>query len=281
MMQRKNRYTSRHEDNVTKTRHIGPINTFRASALGGLFVVGLVVIAADALAAPQTIYVDTSGIGSWTGAPPLTPAQRNDLNQSILDHVKDNFAAAVEAANVTVTNDTAQQATASRNVTIHVGLSTPAGDRWGDWPPGSRDSNVYLGEFMDDGAVSGEFKTGGAWDVTKLANAIGRTAAHEAAHSFGVGHNKHNPPDKMTECVTAKQRATLVWEFDAYAKNLIEKEWDDPPPTSAPDYDPKSTCSSPLGGFAVDDVPRVQTYHLGALLTGVVVLAVAIAAKRR
>jgi len=195
----------------------------------------------------EIIYVDTSAIDARAD---LTAAQKTALKNRILQHIQNNYDNAVGAGKFTVTNDPAQAGSAARTVKIQPGKDPSGKGNWGDWPYNSSTVNVYLGEFMDDGAVNGSFKNAnGTWNATKLGNAIGHTAGHEVGHSYSIGHNHKTGPkekavdnrSKMTigKNINASDRAKGEFLFDNHSKDVLKNNSGKPPCVSAPDYDEK------------------------------------------
>jgi len=189
-----------------------------------------------------TIYVNTSAIDDRND---LNASQKTALKQHILDHIKSNFEGALGSGNVTVTDDSAQQGSADRNVSIEPGMSDPSGSAWGQCHGGNNTVKVFLGEFMNDSSVNGTFQNpDGSWNITKLGNAIGHTSGHEVAHTYSVGHNHEErpkdpdvvvlPPDgndnrsKMTEGghINATERASMTFEWIDHITALITPKFD-------------------------------------------------------
>lgn len=187
-----------------------------------------VFVAAAALA--DTVYVDTSGIDSMEG---LTAQQKQDLKDKIKDDMQANFDAALGPGVVTVSTNAADAATADRHVHIqndtgtHTNADGSTGYHYGNWPGADGDqkgSEVHIKNFTE--RHGDDYKTGGAWDLDKLAKGIGRTAAHEVAHSYGADHNDNAAnATKMTDggLVPSSDRATKNWAFDAHAAEQIRK----------------------------------------------------------
>lgn len=140
-------------------------------------------------------------------------ATRNQVKQVM----QNEFSQA--GANITVTDDPNQAASANRTVKFQDSFSDPKGDRWGDSGDG-KTVNVYVKEFTGDPAVSGEFST-----AARLGNGLGETAAHEVGHTYGCNHNNDKPPSKMTEGsqVGAKQRGDDNRLFNATDADLLKK----------------------------------------------------------
>ena len=193
-------------------------------------------LAVGALAA-DTVYVDLSGID--TAFPDLTAEQRQELKDLIIADMQANFD--VAGVDITVTTD----ATADADRTVHINddLGThenadgSTGHHYGEWEHGSDEVNVHLDNFTD--RHGDDYKTDGEWDLDKLRKGIGRTAAHEVAHSYSVGHNEHEPPDKMTEggLVSSETRATTEWIFDDHASEVMNENLGKEPCDATEDYD--------------------------------------------
>ena len=194
------------------------------------------------------IYVDTSAIDARKD---LTAAQKAALKNRILQHIQNNYDNAVGAGKFTVTNDPTQAGAAKRTVKIQPGKDPSGEGNWGDWPHNSSTVNVYLGEFMDDGAVNGSFKNAnGTWNATKLGNAIGHTAGHEVGHSYSIGHNHKTGPkekavdnrSKMTigKNINASDRANIAFPFDAHSAGVLKNNSGKPPCAASVDYDQKA-----------------------------------------
>ncbi len=196
--------------------------------------------ACAAALATDTIYVDLSGIDTVVTNPPLTDQQKTDLKACILADIWANFA--VAGAEVVVTDTPTTNA--ARTVRLHPQIgSEPNGSGgtsyfYGEWVHGSRECDVYLGNFFNRHGK--DYKTNGQWDIDKLCNGIGRTAAHELAHSYSVGHNKNgSDPSKMTEggLVGASTRANTEWIFDEHTGEVLRQHLGHPPCQTTSDYD--------------------------------------------
>ena len=231
--------------------------------------VGLLAVFLFALASPadavDKICLDFAGIDARAD---LTAQQKTDLKAKIKQVAVDNL-----GADYQVVSGNTDCAGAKRTIHFKEGAHDPD-DRYGDWPAGSSDVNVYVGAFMDDAGVSGEFKNGAAWDLDKLANGLGETGCHECGHSYSVGHNTHSPPDKMTDGagVTAAQRAAGGRHFDEPAKKVLEENLGKDPCKTATDYDEKAVLSHihdpvPLGPNKEEDAFDVASRHADAGLT--------------
>ena len=204
----------------------------------------IVCVAATALmAAPafagDTLYVDLSGIDTVVANPPLTAQQKADLKAWILADIQANFT--VAGVDITVTDN----ASASADRTVHIKPDTgthqrsdnSTGYHYGEWEHGSKESNVHLGNFFS--RHGDDYKTNGQWDLDKLRKGIGRTAAHEVAHSYSVGHNSSDPPNKMTEggLVGSSTRANTEWIFDNHTGEVMNKNLGKKPCQTTADYD--------------------------------------------
>ncbi|HDY65441.1 MAG TPA: hypothetical protein ENH84_04315 [Phycisphaerae bacterium] len=186
------------------------------------FTLALAVVitsVAGVLIAGDTIYVDTSGVDGISG---LSDAQKATLKEKIIDDIQANFG---DSNDFNVTGDANDANSADRTITLESGVGTDGNNILGGrWEHGSSDSTVYVGSFTT--YLADDLKDGdGNWDLDKLANAIGRTAAHECAHSYSVGHNTKDPPNKMTAggLVTGDQRANNDWDFDQHTKDTLEE----------------------------------------------------------
>jgi hypothetical protein len=189
----------------------------------------------------DTIYVDLSGVD---GIPGLTADQKQELKDLIKADIQANFDVALGSGNVTVTDDAGQAAGADRQVHINDDVGTHArsdgttGYHYGEWEHGSTDCNVHIRNFTE--RHGDDYKTGGQWDLDKLRKGIGRTAAHELAHSYSVGHNSNgSSPDKMTEggLVSSSTRADTEWVFDSHTGNVLQNNLGKPPCATTADYD--------------------------------------------
>jgi len=195
---------------------------------------------------PVIIYVDTSGIDSMTR---LNDTEKALLKKLLLAHIWANFNETVGAENVTVTNDPDQEDNANRTIRIFertgaIHWVRPGGGSWielfyGRWRHGRSEVEVYLRNFVRRHAS--DYKDNGVWNITRLANAIGRTAAHEVAHSYCVGHNHRTGENvsKMTdgELVNSTTRGRHEWHFDNHTRDTLRENWGNPPCDSAVDYD--------------------------------------------
>lgn len=197
----------------------------------------LIIGAVPALAG-DVVYVDLSGID--TAFPGLTPEQLQQLKNLIVADIRANFS--VAGVDIGVTTD--PNVPHDRTVHINDDLGThqrpdgTTGHHYGEWRRGSRDVNVHLDNFTDRHGADYQ-NADGTWDLDKLRKGIGRTAAHEVAHSYSVGHNSHNPPDKMTEggLVSSSTRANTEWIFDQHTGEVIGQNLGKEPCASTTDYD--------------------------------------------
>lgn len=202
---------------------------------------GLVLFVSNTALAVDTVYVDLSGIDGIAG---MSAADKNSLKSYILDDMRQNFGVALGTGNVSITSDPAKKATANRRVFIKDALGThtrkngTTGYHYGEWTGGGKDANIYVKNFtVRHGA---DYKTGGKWDLWKLRNGIGRSAAHEIGHSYSVGHNgKGASPSKMTRggLVTSATRATTNWRFDKHTNKVIKKNLGRMPCKTVTDYE--------------------------------------------
>ena len=197
-----------------------------------------IVIGVGAAAAGDVVYLDLSGID--TAFPDMTPAQREQLKALIAADIGANFTAAGVDIEVTTDPSVAHQRTIHVNddMGTHPRADGTTGYHYGEWSHGSRDVNVHLDNFTE--RHGSDYKNAdGTWNLNKLANGIGRTAAHEVAHSYSVGHNRHEPPDKMTEggLVPSSTRANTEWIFDAHTGEVMRNNLGHAPCATAADYD--------------------------------------------
>jgi hypothetical protein len=189
--------------------------------------------------ASDTVYVDLSGID--TAFPDLTAEQRQELKDLIVADMQANFN--VAGVDITVTTDSS--ADADRTVHINDDLGThqradgSTGHHYGEWPYGSDECNVHLDNFTD--RHGDDYKDAdGHWDLDKLRKGIGRTAAHEIAHSYSVGHNgEGDSPNKMTEggLVSSETRANTEWIFDEHTADVMNENLGEDPCETTADYD--------------------------------------------
>ena len=192
-----------------------------------------------------TIYVDTSGIDRLTE---LNATEKAQLKKALIAHIWANFNESVGSENVTVTNDSDQAENANRTINIYdqtggtIYRRAGGGSRlrlyYGRWRSGRDEVDVFLRNFIRRHGE--DYKTNGKWNITKLANGIGRCAAHEVAHSYCVGHNHRTEnQSKMTEgeLVESADRGTTDWHFDNHTRKALKNNWGKPPCTSATDYD--------------------------------------------
>ncbi len=189
------------------------------------------------LSAKETIVVDCSGIDARSD---LSAAEKQALKDKIVDEIKDNYESALGEDGVEVTTDTSKPT--DRTVKILNQFSSPKGKAWGGWPSGSKTSEVYLKEFMDNPKFKDAFRNDdGSVNTGKMGNAIGQTASHEVGHSYSVGHNGNTGDDvnKMTKGsnVSAETKATKSFDFDKHSKDTIKKNAGKKPCTTATDYD--------------------------------------------
>ncbi len=204
-------------------------------------LVALVALILGALPtlAGDTVYVDLSGID--TAFPDLTAEQRQELKDLIVADMQANFN--VAGVDIDVTTDATADADRTVNITDDLGTHERAdgstGHHYGDWTGGSDECNVHLDNFTD--RHGDDYKDDeGNWDLDKLRKGIGRTAAHEVAHSYSVGHNDNeDDPDKMTEggLVSSETRATTEWIFDDHTGTTMGENVGEDPCETAADYE--------------------------------------------
>jgi hypothetical protein len=215
--------------------------------LTGYLLLGIVAIPSVGVAtsesaqAAETIYVDLFWIEEIPG---LTAEQKAELKEAIRWDVERNFEVSLGPGKVVVSTNPADEATAARraylknNTGSYVDSDGNTQYYYGEWPSGSKDVNVHLKNFTERHAD--DYKTGGNWDLDKLRRGIGRTIAHELAHSYSVGHNSNaSSPDKMTEggLVPSATRATTLWVFDLHTDRVLEANLGKKPCETAQDYD--------------------------------------------
>ena len=191
------------------------------------------------------IFIDTDAIDHLEE---LNQTEKAQLKAALIAHIWANFNESVGSGNVTVTNDPSQASDASRIINL---VNTIGGTRYilpdgtsfvklvyGVWEHRSPYLDVFLRNFI---RVDGDkYKTNGVWNITKLANGIGRTAAHEVAHSYCVGHNNRSEnQSKMTDgnLVSADDRPITEWHFDNHTSETLRNNWGRPPCSTATDYD--------------------------------------------
>ena len=197
----------------------------------------IALLLAATAAAGDTLYVDLSGID--TGFPGLTNEQRQQLKDKIVADIQANFD--VSGVDITVTTDATAEADRTVKINDSMGSEPRKGGGtayyYGEWTEGSSSCDVYLDNFTE--RHGDDYKTGGEWDLDKLANGIGRTAAHEVAHSYSVGHNSDTPHNKMTEggLVPSSERADTEWVFDDHTDEVLKNNLGKPPCDSTTDYD--------------------------------------------
>jgi len=199
----------------------------------------VLIFGASPALAGDTVYVDLSGID--TAFPDLTEAQRQELKDLIVADMQANFN--VAGVDITVTTDSS--ADADRTVHINDDLGTheradgSTGHHYGEWEHGSDECNVHLDNFTD--RHGDDYKDDdGNWDLDKLRKGIGRTAAHEIAHSYSVGHNDEgDSPNKMTEggLVSSETRANTEWIFDEHTGTTMGENLGKDPCETTTDYD--------------------------------------------
>ena len=189
--------------------------------------------------AGDTLYVDLSGID--TAFPDLTAAQRQELKDLIVADIQANFT--VAGVDITVTTDASADADRTVHIKDDMGTHTRSdgttGHHYGEWTHGSHEANVHLDNFTE--RHGDDYKDAdGHWDLDKLRKGIGRTAAHEIAHSYSVGHNDEGDnPDKMTEggLVSSETRASTEWIFDDHTADVMNENLGGDPCATTTDYD--------------------------------------------
>jgi len=176
------------------------------------------------------IYVDMSGIDRMPRTV-LNNDEKQQLKEMILQDLRDNFAP-VEGVNFNFTTDPSKERVAQRKVNIlnNVGrVRLPNGettDCYGLCPSQSNTVNVYLKNFYrHKRSIYAEGRLHNDYNVTKLANGIGAVCGHELGHSFCLGHNEHEPSDKMTNGsrTRAEDMATHHFEFDEHARDVVSR----------------------------------------------------------
>ena len=206
-----------------------------------------VVLCAGPAWAVDTIYLDLDAIDTTFWDPPLTQAQKNQLKDLIVADVQRNYDSALGPGKVTVTRTAGGQPSRTGRLRDSWCWGTkPDGTSvllYGKWESGSAEARAYLRMFSR--THRGDYKTDGQWDLAKLASGIGRTLAHEIAHSYSIGHNqntgdKHRlPQSKMTEggLVSSADRANQTWNFDQHSAEVIAANLGRAACQTATDYD--------------------------------------------
>ena len=227
--------------------------------LRNTFVLAMALLLATTAAAADTLYVDLSGID--TAFPELSAAQRQQLKDKIIADIEANFL--VAGVDINVTTDPAVHADRTVNFNDSLGSrARPGGGTsyfYGRWRHGSSSCDVYLDNFTD--RHGDDYKTDGEWDLDKLANGLGRTAAHEVAHSYSAGHNRSSEHNKMTEggLVPSNERANTEWIFDDHSSEVMQENLGQPPCDSTTDYDADyivpTFYDAPLFPFDFDEYP--------------------------
>lgn len=198
-----------------------------------------VILGAVPAWAGDTLYVDLDGID--TAFPDLTDAQRQELKDLIVADIQANFN--VAGVDITVTTDPTADADRTVHINDDMGTHTRSdgstGHHYGEWTHGSDEANVHLDNFTD--RHGDDYKDdAGNWDLDKLRKGIGRTAAHEIAHSYSVGHNDDgDSPTKMTEggLVSSETRANTEWIFDDHTADVMNENLGKDPCETTTDYD--------------------------------------------
>lgn len=136
-----------------------------------------------------------------------------------------------------------------------------------------RPTNTSAPSWTTRGAP-GRSRTGPSGISDKLANAFGESGCHEVGHSYSVGHNRHNPPDKMTDGtkVGLATRAAGGRHFDDPAKKVMKENLGKDPCKTATDYDEFAVVSYEYGALPVgpnlpDEGFDETTRHADGVLT--------------
>ena len=237
----------------SRTRHLSAFCLVLVALVGGL------VQGPDAQAFDKKfIYIDFAGIDARPDSE-LTATQKTALKLGILAELQANMIIAVGAGNVEVTADPTKKTEAIRHIQIlNEHNPTFAATRkraWGGRVKGSKVGKVYLKNFLDIQRAADPFKTDGKLDINKLRNAIEHTAAHELAHTFGVGHNNRtgNNVNKMTKGKNydAIKKAEHNWHYDGHINTGIRKNFHRPASQSSVDYEIEvlsmNYCDEPTG----------------------------------
>lgn len=180
---------------------------------------------------PVVIFVNTASLDE-APFPNMSDADIAALKAGMVAEIQAKFDAALGPGVVSVTNDPAREAAASRKVVLkdEYGMNSRGDVFYGGWSegkggqPGSDTVFVYLSNFAD--FDQDHYKTNDQWDVSKLKRSLAATASHELAHTFSVGHNISNDGTKtlMKEgpAITPAERATVDRGFDeAFVKNTL------------------------------------------------------------
>lgn len=178
------------------------------------------------------VYVDMSGIDRIPRRV-LNDTQKQELKEKILQHLRDNFGNILGVTfNFTTNSSLENQAVRKINILNNVGMGRIENSGtdyyfYGQCLSHSDTVNVYLKNFYQRSGSDFRERIGRrtVYNVTKLANGIGAVCGHELGHSFCLGHNEHEPSDKMTNGsrTTSEELATHNFQFDDYSKNVISR----------------------------------------------------------
>lgn len=187
---------------------------------------------ARATDSPVVIFVNTAPLDE-APFPNMSDADTAALKAGMVAEIQAKFDAALGPGVVTVTNDPAREASASRRVVLkdEYGMNSRGDLFYGGWSegkngqPGSETVFIYLSNFAD--FDQDHYKTNEQWDVSKLKRSLAATASHELAHTFSVGHNLSNDGTKtlMKEgpAITPAERATVDRGFDeTFVRNTLK-----------------------------------------------------------
>ncbi len=221
----------------------------------GWFAVALVATVCLARPAPagDVVYLDLSGIDNIHNLY-MSEAQKQALKQWIVADVQSNFDVCMGQGKVTITTDPTVPANRTVRVRDTFGWGTKpdgtSGPVYGRWNPGSAEVTVYLRNFYR--TDRSYYQTDGQWDMWKLSNGIGRSIAHEIAHTYSVGHNairankRSQDQNKMTRggLVSKEDRANETWLFDDHTTQVVTGNLGKPPCQTAEDY--QVACIGPV-----------------------------------
>ncbi len=178
------------------------------------------------------VYVDMSGIDRIPRSI-LNNSQKQELKEKILQHLRDNFRN-IPGVTFNFTTNSSLENQARRKINIlndyGIGRIQQRGDDYyfyGQCTHQSDTVNVFLKNFYRRSGSDFRERIGRrtVYNVTKLANGIGAVCGHELGHSFCLGHNEHEPSNKMTNgsITTPEELATHNFQFDSYSKNVISR----------------------------------------------------------